>query len=337
LRANTGRNEIAENSGSPRPDTEIALKTPIRFPSGDGSCAGDLHLPDGAHGPATQGATPALPVVIMAHGIGAERAFGLEPFARKFVARGLAVVTFDYRHFGESTGEPRYLVSPARQIADYLAAVDFVRTDGRVDGERIAFWGTSFSGGHVLEAAARRPPGLCAVVSQVPFVSGVASTLVYPVRYQLPATLLGVLDRVGSWVGRPPLTVAVVKEKGLALLASEDSFAGYSRLVPENTTWPGRVPARVFLSVLGYRPIASASRVPVPTLMVVAAQDAICPASAARKAARRIPECRIEELPIGHFNAYSGDWFEKISALEADFLTDALRPPSRPGTERVIP
>lgn len=294
------------------------MKSSIRFPSGDGWCAGDLHLPEGV----TPDAPP--PVVIMAHGIGAERSFGLEPFARCFVERGMAVVVFDYRHFGDSTGEPRYLVSPSRQVADYLAAVDFVRGDERLDGGRIAFWGTSFSGGHVLAAAAHAPEGLRAVVSQIPFVSGLASTFVYPLRYQLPATLLGVLDRAGSLFGRPPLTVAVAREKGLALLASPDSFEGYMAIVPEETSWPGRVPARVFLSVLGYRPLGSARKVAVPTLMVIAGDDAICPAPAARRAARRIPDCRIEEYPIGHFDLYSGKWFEVASTVEADFLQDRL-------------
>lgn len=298
----------------------------IRFPSGDGTCAADLHLPDPVDG------APPPPVVIMAHGIGAERAFGLAPFASAFTERGMATLVFDYRHFGESTGEPRYLGSPPRQVADYLAAAEFVRGEPGLDGDRIALWGTSFSGGHVLTAAARAPEGLRAVVSQIPFISGLSSTLVYPFRYQLPAVALGMLDRVGSWLGRAPVTVRVAGETGLRLLASPDAAEGYARLVPHDTEWPGRVPARVFLSVLAYRPLSSARRVPVPTLMVAASNDAICPVSAARRAARRIPECRIEEFPIGHFDAYVGTWFERIVRMEADFLAERLEAPSDPHT-----
>ena len=49
------------------------------------------------------------PVVVMGHGLGAQQDFRLPAFAEHFVERGLAVVTFDYRHWGESAGEPRQL------------------------------------------------------------------------------------------------------------------------------------------------------------------------------------------------------------------------------------
>jgi uncharacterized protein len=284
----------------------------VRFPSGGGTCVGDLYRPPKGNGPP--------PVVIMAHGIGAQRDFSLEPFARRFVTRDMAALVFDYRHFGDSTGEPRYLVSPARQIEDYLAAAEFVRAHPELDGGRMALWGTSFSGGHVLEVASRSPAGVRAVVSQIPFVSGIASTLVFPLRFQLPAVVQALLDHGTALLGRAPLTVPVTAERGLALLPGSDARAGYSALVPVDTDWPGRLPARVFLSVLTYRPLAAASRVNVPTLLVVAEQDEICPARAARKAARRIRAARLEELPIGHFGAYFGEWFERVVELEARFL-----------------
>lgn len=291
--------------------------TPIRFPSGDEECAGDLYLPDG------DGRPP--PVVIMAHGIGAERSFALASFAERFAARGLAVLVFDYRSFGESSGEPRCLVSPGRHVEDYLAALAFVRSDPRLDGERIGLWGTSFSGGHVLVAAARDPAGIRAVVSQVPFVSGIASTLVYPLRYHVPALALGAADALGGLVGLPPLTVPVVRRKGLALLASHDSYEGYLAMVPEDTDWPGRVPARVFLAVMAYRPAAFASRVRAPTLILAARRDTLCPVRATRKAARRIPDGRYEELDTGHFEPYRGEWFEAFVGKEASFLAGHLR------------
>lgn len=62
-----------------------------------------------------------------------------------------------------------------RHIEDYKAALDHVRRTKlgeRVDASRIALWGTSFAGGHVLRVAAEdRPPthvgSIRAVVSQV--------------------------------------------------------------------------------------------------------------------------------------------------------------------------
>jgi uncharacterized protein len=298
---------------------------PIRFPSGDGHCAGDLYLPVA---PEESGARSAEagppPVVVMAHGIGAERSFGLAPFARAFAARGMAVLVFDYRHFGDSPGTPRYLVSPRRQVEDYLAALAFVRQDLRLDGDRIGLWGTSFSGGHVLVAAARKPAGLRGVVSQIPFVSGLASTLAYPLRYHVPAVALGLADAARGLLGPPPLTVAVVRERGLALLASPDSHAGYMAIVEPSAEWPGRVPARVFLEILRYHPGRRAPEVEVPTLLLGASRDAICPMGATRRVARRLPRGELREFPIGHFDAYHGEWFRRLSEAAGDFLETTL-------------
>jgi len=232
----------------------------------------------------------------------------------------VAALVFDYRNFGGSLGEPRGLVAPSRQVEDYLAAMAFARTHPLLDGSRMALWGTSFSGGHVLAAAATRPDGLRAIVSQIPFVSGLASTMVYPLRYHLPAIVLGVLDRVRARLGLSRLRVAVVQDRGLALLASPDSHSGYLALLPPGVDGPGPVPASVFLSVLTYHPGRLAYRVEVPALLLIAAEDAICPAGAARRAARRMRDVRLEEFPIGHFDAYHGRWFEEFVDREARFL-----------------
>jgi pimeloyl-ACP methyl ester carboxylesterase len=302
-----------------RPDPAPA---PVRFPSGGLHCVGDLFLPRPReeHGPPA----PPWPVVVMAHGIGAEREWGLTAFAERFASAGIAALVFDYRHLGDSPGEPRRLVSPARQRADYRAALAFVRGDPRLNEDRVGLWGTSFSGGHVLALAAGRPEGVRAVVSQIPFVSGIASTLAFPFRYQLPAALLGALDAAGAVVGAPPRTVPVVRERGLALLASPDSHAGYLALLPDRAPPPAPVPARVFLEVLRYHPGRHAHRIEAPVLIVGASNDSICPIEATRRVASRTPGARLVEVPGGHFDVYRGETFEAVVELETAFLVEHL-------------
>ena len=116
----------------------------------------------------------------MAHGFAGQKDFGLQPYAEHFAAKGMAVFLFDYRNFGGSEGEPRNLVNPWRHLADWKAALSHVRTLNSVDGSRIALWGTSFSGGHVMVTAARQV-GIKAVVAQVPFVDGMATTLQFSI------------------------------------------------------------------------------------------------------------------------------------------------------------
>src|SRR6478736_7100503 len=90
------------------------------------------------------------PCVVLAHGFAGTVDSGLLPYTERFAAAGLDALAFDYRHFGESAGEPRQLLSIPRQLEDYAAAVAHARSLPGVDPERIVLWGTSFSGGHVV-------------------------------------------------------------------------------------------------------------------------------------------------------------------------------------------
>jgi fermentation-respiration switch protein FrsA (DUF1100 family) len=106
-----------------------------------------------------------LPLVVMAHGFSATRELRLDAYAQRFAEAGLAVLLFDYRHFGASAGEPRQLVDIKKQHQDYQAALAYVRGLDWVDDQRLALFGSSFSGGHVLAVAAG-DGRVAAVVSQ---------------------------------------------------------------------------------------------------------------------------------------------------------------------------
>jgi dipeptidyl aminopeptidase/acylaminoacyl peptidase len=105
----------------------------VRFPAGDGRCHAWLYLP------ATDDETPP-PVIVMAHGLGAVKALRLDAFARRFQAEGYACLVFDYRHFGDSEGQPRELLSIRRQRQDWHAAVAFARSLPEVDAQRVVLW-----------------------------------------------------------------------------------------------------------------------------------------------------------------------------------------------------
>src|SRR5947209_15645201 len=129
------------------------------------------------------------PLVILGHGLGGIREYGLEPFARRFADAGIAALVFTYRHFGDSGGHPRQLLDIEHQLDDWAAALAYARTLEEIDSTRIALWGTSFGGGHVLIAAAR-DGGVAAVVSQCPFTDGVAATRAAHPRSLVPAVVL---------------------------------------------------------------------------------------------------------------------------------------------------
>src|SRR3954451_23664801 len=139
----------------------------VSFPSHGESCAG-WHL--GGEGEAFADER-GRPCVVMAHGFGLTRDSGLLPSAEAFAEAGLDVLLFDYRCFGDSTGEPRQLADPPRHREGYVAAGGVARGLGGVDPDRIVLWGTSWSGGHVVYVAAY-DPRIAAVISQSPDLDG---------------------------------------------------------------------------------------------------------------------------------------------------------------------
>ena len=78
---------------------------------------------------------------------------------------------FDYRNFGESSGEPRQHIDPWGQIEDYRNALTFAESLPGIDKKKIGIWGISYSGGHVLVVAAIDPRPAFAI-STIPVVDG---------------------------------------------------------------------------------------------------------------------------------------------------------------------
>jgi dienelactone hydrolase len=286
------------------------------FLSNGTRCAGWLYLPDN---------TPSPPVVVMAHGIAAERTFGLPSFAERFAESGLAVFLFDYRNFGGSDGSPRNLVSPRRHVSDWHAAISHVRGLSEVDGSRVALWGTSFAGGHVLVAAAK-DHALAAVVSQVPFVDSLASASMFSPLHVLKGLSHGMRDVLRMVTFRSPHLIPVVADPGtFALMNTPDSRPGYLALVPEGSTWRNECPARALLTLLMYRPIAHVRRIRCPVLIICAERDSLIPARAIERTAARISNTELVRLPAGHFEVYSGETFEEVVRTEGDSLRRELR------------
>ncbi len=97
---------------------------PVRFQSSGEMCRGDLYLPDEDTQP---------PIVVLPTG-SAVRERGDCLRTHGGLPNRLAAFVFDYRTFGDSDGQPRNLVSPHRQLADWQAAVNHVRAREDVDG-----------------------------------------------------------------------------------------------------------------------------------------------------------------------------------------------------------
>ncbi|HEY4897360.1 MAG TPA: alpha/beta fold hydrolase [Solirubrobacteraceae bacterium] len=298
----------------------MSVASEVGFVSGRVHCAG-VHL--AGVGEAFAGADGRRPCVVMGHGFAGTVDSGLMPYAEGFAAAGLDALAFDYRHFGRSEGEPRQLLSVARQLEDFAAAIAFARTLDGVDPERIVLWGSSYAGGHVVQVAVA-DGRVAAVVSQVPAMDG-AAALLNAGRYagvgQLAKlTLAGLRDVAASLRGRPPVMVPVVGPPGgLGVMTSEDAEAGYKAIT--GPTWRNEVAARIVLLASLHRPGLQADRLPCPILVQIADHDAVAPVKAAQDAAwRATGRAEVRTYPIGHFDIYTGAAFEQAMADELRFL-----------------
>jgi pimeloyl-ACP methyl ester carboxylesterase len=288
----------------------------VRFASGPGWCAGWWYEPEPSSAPG--------PVVIMAHGLGAVKEMRLDAYAERFVAEGYRVLAFDYRHFGGSGGEPRELLDIQRQLDDWAAAMHHVRSLPQVDRRRIVLWGTSFGGGHVIEAASR-DGDVAAIISQSPFTDGFASLRTLGIRSLVKVTVLGVRDALRGLRGRRPVRVALVGRRGdAALMTPPDAKAGYESLIPAGYDHPSKVAARVGLRIPFYYPGRAAASLECPALFCVAMKDSVCPSRSTIWHVRKARHGRIKRYRTGHFDIYFNPWFDEMVADQIEFLRSAV-------------
>lgn len=295
-----------------------ATRSDLEFSSSGTTCRAWLYTPAGRK---RRGC------IVMAHGLGGTRDAGLEPYAEKFSAAGYIVLLFDYRHFGASDGEPRQLLSVAMQLDDWAAAIACARGLPTVDPDKIALWGSSFSGGHVIVAAARDGK-VAAVSAQGPMMDGLAA-VANLLRYAGPAHLLklssvALRDQIGAWFGRAPIYVPLVAAPGeVAAMTSADAESGYRAITPPG--WRNEMTARLALHLGLYRPITSVRRLKCPALIGVCLKDSVAPASAALALARKLgPRAELKTYDIGHFDIYVGDGFVRSSGDQLAFFKRVL-------------
>ncbi|MCW2758147.1 MAG: Hydrolase, alpha/beta domain protein [Nocardioidaceae bacterium] len=261
--------------------------------------------------------------VVMAHGFGATKDAGLEPFAERFAAAGAEVLVFDYRGFGTSDGSPRQNVDHRRHREDYVSAVAFARTLDGVDPDRIVLWGSSYSGGHVVAVAAH-DPRVAGVISQGAAMDGLRAVLLIRayagVGQLLRLTGHALRDVARAAGGRSPHLIPIVGPPGsLAAISSADGESGYETIM--GPTFRNEMLARGILPILVNRPVSAAKKLRMPLFLVIATKDTIAPVGAVRAVAKKASGRVVTtSFDVGHFEIYRGEPFEESVAAQVEFL-----------------
>lgn len=284
---------------------------PLYIKSGEQLIAADFYKPKNIKRPA---------VIVMAHGFAALRQFKLIEYAQRFAQAGYAVVLFDYRCWGGSTGTPRELVSLKYQLVDWKTVISFLTEYKYINSRKIVLWGTSLSGGYVLNLAAELRH-IQAVMVQVPFVDGAETAKCYPIQHFPKALKLSSQDYMGAKVGLSAKTLPVVHPFALSFMPTKDSYQGYMSIVNSDFFWSGEVPSRVFFDLIRYRPILTVRDISIPVLFIAAKQDSLIPIESSRETATNIaPFVEYHEWDICHFDIYQTKWLEKSIATQVAFL-----------------
>ena len=291
----------------------------VTFDSGDVELVGYLYH-------AAAGNTDGdAPCVVMGHGFSGtqDRLF---VGAERFAGAGFEVLTFDYRNFGESGGQLRQLVSIRGQLEDWRAAIRFARTLEDVDPERIALWGSSLGGGHVVCVAAE-DPRIAAVVAQIPFNG-------FPRRVEGRSTLdaLKLLwamgaDAVRGILGRPPFYIPMVGAPGeVAVTATPQAQEHIAALSGESghLLWRNEVAPRGLIGMMRYRPGDEAHRLRMPLLVCIAERDLETPEELSRQIAERAPRGELRRYPVSHFDFYRDPVRQRVLTDQIDFLRTHL-------------
>ena len=313
-----------------------ALKRPADWPSRSGSenrlssrdvtfeVGGDrisawLYLPESISGK--------VPCIVLGQGLGGTKECGLDYYAARFQQAGFAALAFDYRYFGQSGGEPRQLIRISDQLDDWAAAIKYARGLDEVDPAKVALWGTSLGGGHVIIMAAR-DQALACVAAQCPGLDGKASAHLLSDRLGLGLGLRLLVhaqrDLVRSWLGLSPHRIPLVGKPGtMALMTTPDAYEKFGRIAPQEFT--NEACARIAIRGDKYRPVEYAAKVRCPVLLQICDQDSITPLSAAQETEAKLGRfAEVIHYPWGHFDIYLGENLDRSLADQVAFFKKHL-------------
>ncbi|GMG29749.1 unnamed protein product [Aspergillus oryzae var. brunneus] len=237
------------------------------------------------------------PAIVLAHGLGGTKELKLDVYADSFNQMGYTCVVFDYRCTGGSEGLPRGLIDWHQQQEDWKSAIKYTRQLENIDPNQVGLFGTSFSGGHVIQLAATDRK-LNAAISQCPFTSGWQSTLCTGSAATPRLAGIGLLDILfGS--ERKPITVPLTGRPGeAALMNAPDMLSTFPLLIPKGHPFQERVPARLTLKLPLLRSGSYASRVECPILFGICGKDSVAPADTTLAYAKTAPKGVIKCLMI---------------------------------------
>ena len=241
-----------------------------RFDSNGDTLVADLHRPVGLD------ANSPSPIVVVTGSWTTVKEQQADFYARRLAAHGLQALTFDFRGFGQSTGDLRDLEAPVRKIEDIHAAIGCAGSLDGVDADRIGAVGVCASAGYQAVNAASddrvRAIGLIApwlhdIELVAPYYGGADGVAA---RRALAAEARDLFERTGEVTYMPAISET---DEAAAMFGPFDYYLDSERgAIPE---WDARLAVMSWEPWLTFDPIVSAPSIDVPVQMVHSEQGAV--------------------------------------------------------------
>jgi hypothetical protein len=310
-RGNAKAMSLRQSDGAQSTAERVALKREqVTFQGIDAQLAGTLILPP------TKGPHPAI---VLLHGSGPLTRYSFGPYPHFFSSLGLAVLIYDKRGTGSSTGlrldastgiamrDSRF---PDELAGDALAALRFLQQRTDIDPKRIGFWGSS-EGGMLTTQVAARSQDVAFAINSSGFMEPLWQTLEYQVgaiRRKLgsaPAVIEKEQAFVALW-----LRVARTGEGWNEFRAAEAELArsGNPWLFQSRGPFSSVEQLRWdWEHILSFDPLPALAKVRCPVLGVFGEADILTPATRTSENMRRVltqaghEDFRLEVFPrAGH-------------------------------------
>lgn len=282
----------------------------VSFRCGGDDVAAWLYRPESTGGLA--------PCVVMAHGFSMTRHEGLAVYAEQLAAAGAAVLVFDFRHLGDSGGEPRQAFSATNQRDDFEAAVAHARGVEGVDPERVVVWGFSFSGGTAVDVAVA-DPRIAGAILVNPFLDG-RHRVIGTVR-RTPIVALKVMESaLLDLLGRHRLIPVTGRPGSVAAMAWPGEAEGFAAAATAGSPWRNEISPAVFATVAFHRPVRRAARLSCPVWISLGERDITVSNAAIQRLADAAPRAELHRYDVDHFEPCFGDGQQSMSADQAEWL-----------------
>ena len=282
-------------------------------------------------------------IILMCHGLGSQKDMGLERYASRFLKSGYSVISIDYRSFGRSENifgsSVRHWIQPWYQIDDIISTLQAIKSD-KVLGlstrnvKSIFLWGTSFGGGHVLEAANKIqsqdiPIPIKGIISQIPHLDGNTaaknSMKARPLVETIRIVILCIFDTILSqYLHSKPFLVKI------ASLKNETSFMPYEPTELKKYfekhpkqyigNWHNLATARSFAYMKFYNPIQIVHNIKFPVLYIGASDDNICPLDSVIQAVNATKNSDLYVVKGTHHDVYSDKVVSDVTKQMITFM-----------------